>query len=152
MQADISTRTTITNGVRPLRYLFGTIGLFLFASFLGTYSEITLILLLACILLTFLFYRSRKIQFDESNLYRVYPNKEKTVSFSDITSIKRSNIKVNGTRLWKVTYRDKDQLEQKMLFKEGTFQHGSTNELIEAVKDVNPSVVIWGHPHFNQPE
>lgn len=54
--------------------------------------------------------------------------------------------------MWKVTYLDKDESERKFLFREGTFQHGSIKEFIEAVKKVNPSVLIWTNPFFGHPK
>ena len=128
------------------------IGFFLLSSIIGEFSILKLCLLFASAGLFLLFYNLRRIQFDDGHVYRIYGKSEKALPFSDIQSIKRSGIKVNGTRLWKVTFSGKGNKERKFLFKEGTFQHGSTKQLIEAVKKANPSVVIWHNPFFNHSE
>ena len=149
----MSKRTTITNGVRPFRYIFGLLSVFLLLNMIQELSAGTGTLLTFFIstILFFLLYISRWIQFDDEYIYRRYGKKEKAVSFLTIVSIKRTAAKVNGRRMWKVTFLDDEEKEKGFRFLEGNFQHGSTKEFIKKVEMVNPEVVVWEHPFFDHP-
>lgn len=149
----MATRTTITNGVRLWRYPVGFVGIFLLLSILQDFavSQAGLVFFCTLVILFVLLYKSRRVRFDDAHIYRMYGKNEKATAFTDIVSIKRSAMKLNGTRMWKVTFLNADQKEKKFWFLEGVFQHGSTQEFIKLVQAVNPSVVVWQHPHFNHP-
>jgi hypothetical protein len=151
---NLSKRTTITNSIRWLRFLWGFMALSCFIGALESSEgrSLNTLCFLIFTLLTFLFFIMRRVRFDENGLYRIYGKKEKFVPISDIVSIKRSAMKINSTRMWKVTYHDKDQLEHKIFFLEGTFRHGSTQEFIKLATSQKPSIVVWQHPFFNHPE
>lgn len=100
----------------------------------------------------YLLYKSRRIRFDDESVFRIYGKKEKETPFVTILSIKRTSAKINGRRMWKLTFLNEEGKEKSFRFLEGNFQHGSTQELIKKVERVNPSVVIWQHPFFNHPE
>lgn len=144
-------RTTITNGIRPFRYLMVFVALFFLETEIPSMERLLLDLigLVTCALVFYLIYRSRKIQFDVQALYIVNGKKEKAIPLQSIESIKRSAAKINGTRMWKITYCLKDKESSKFLFLEGLFQHGSVKELIAKTQEVHPKVVVWMHPHFH---
>ena len=153
-----SKRTTITNGLRSFRYLFAFVAFFAGGSFIQDTiwgesgpSEGEIIIFLICITCFVALYLSRRVRFDEDNIYRINGKRERATSFSSIVSIKRSRIKVNNQRMWKVTYKDEVDQEKKFRFLEGLFQHGSTQEFIQNAQRVNPSIVVWQHPFFNHP-
>lgn len=144
-------RTTITNGIRLWRYPVGLFALFSLISFLQNnhWNSTSIIsLFIPCIAFTLIYY-SRRIVFSQNHFYKIYGHKEIIIPFKSIQSIKRSAVKINGTRMWKVTYRKRNGFKKKMMFLEGIFQSGSTKTLIKRVKSVNPNMVIWEHPHFN---
>lgn len=144
-------RTTITNGIRPFRYLMIFIALFFIESQIPTLERLLTDLtgLAICALMFYAIYRSRKLQFDSQALYIINGKKEKAISLNEIESIKRSGVKVNGTRMWKVTYRLKHGKTRKILFLEGLFQHGSVKEFRAKTKEMHPEVVVWTHPFFH---
>lgn len=95
--------------------------------------------------LFFLFRRARRLEYDDENIYIIRAKKiVKTISFKDIVSIKRSAAKVNGERFWIVRYKDEGK-EKKFRY----FRLFFNKEFHQAVRDVNPDVVIWTHPFFN---
>lgn len=105
----------------------------------------TFIILFVFVGLFLLFRRARRLEFDEQNLYVVRAKKDaQTISFKNINSIKRSATKVNGERYWIIRYQEGDK-ERKLRY----FRQFFNKEFQKAVKDVNPAVVIWTHPHFN---
>lgn len=105
----------------------------------------TFIVLSSFVGLFFLFRRARRLEFDDENLYVIRAKKiVKIIPFSSIDSIKRSNTSVNGERYWVMRYKDGGKLRKLRYFKQ--FYHKA---FAKAVKDVNPAVVIWTHPHFN---
>jgi len=103
------------------------------------------IVLFVFIGLFLLFRRARRLEHDDKNLYVIRAKKVvKTISFKEINSIKRSAAKVNGERFWIIRYNDGGK-ERKLRY----FRQFFNKEFHKAVKDINPAVVIWTHPHFN---
>lgn len=147
-------RTTITNSIRPLRFIFGPVLLLVLLSILqnGAPSSWDTILLLVLLFLFLITYFGKKVSFDEKQLYRSFGYMETVIPFHEIKSIKRSRMKINGVRLWKVTYLNAENKEKHIRFKEGAFCSFSTRDLIEIVKKQNPALVVWEHPYFNRPE
>ena len=95
--------------------------------------------------LFFFFRRARRLEHDDENIYIIRAKKiVKTISFKEINSIKRSAAKVNGERYWIVRYNDGGK-EKKLRY----FRLFFNKEFHQAVRDMNPDVVIWTHPHFN---
>jgi hypothetical protein len=94
--------------------------------------------------LFFVFKRARRIEHDDVNLYIIRDKKVQVVPFTQINSIKRSAAKVNGERFWIIRYQDGDR-ERKIRY----FRLFFNKEFQQAVKEQNPAVVIWTHPHFN---
>ena len=92
----------------------------------------------------FLFRRAKRLEHDEVNLYLIRGKEEKVIPFTEINSIKRSATKVNGERYWIIRYQDGSK-ERKVRY----FRLFFNKEFQKAVKDQNPAVVIWTHPHFN---
>ena len=103
------------------------------------------IVLLVFVGLFFLFKRARRLEYDDENLYVIRAKKNvKTIHFKEINSIKRSGARVNGERYWIIRYQDGDK-QRKIRY----FRLFFNKEFHQAVRDVNPNVVIWTHPHFN---
>ncbi|MFT6209758.1 MAG: hypothetical protein ACJAYA_000496 [Bacteroidia bacterium] len=145
-------RTTITNGLRPWRYLFGVLGVFFFIHMLQNLEfTSSAIIFLVLFVLFCLLYFSRWVSFDDMLIYRTFGRADKAVSFTRIESVTRSRMKLNGNRMWKVTYLDEAEQESKFWFLEGVFQYGRTEEFIKAVQLVQPSVVVWTHPFLGHP-
>lgn len=143
--------TTITNGIRPWRYLVGIWSLLTLTSLFSTWPLNTITLLsfsISAVLFTLLYY-SRRIVFSSTHLFKIHGNRKQAIPLTAIQSIKRTGAKVNGTRMWIVNYLNTKGKEKKVRFLEGVFQHESTKELIQEVRKVNPNVVVWEHPHFN---
>lgn len=113
-------------------------------------TQTDVLVLLIAVLFFLLFWVLRRVNFDENNIYRIYGYKEKATPFSSVVRIERSGIKLDNRKYWRLRYRDKDGRERKFLFLEGNFQHGSVNELITAVKKVNPGVEIEESYIWNQ--
>lgn len=139
-------RENITTGYYWLRYpmmvLMAIFGLnLLFYPSSWTYA----ILLLVSIGLFFLFRRSKRMYYDDENLYILRHKNEEVVPFTDIISIKKSRAKVNGSRFWILLYTNKRKEEKKVRFYRMFFYRA----FHQAVKKVNPAVVIWEHPFFN---
>ncbi len=102
------------------------------------------VFLLIFFLLFLLFRRARRLKYDSKNLYINRLKKDKAIPYEHIISIKRSAAKVNGGRYWILQYADETGKKRKIRF-DASF----TKEFRDSVKKVNPSVVIWTHPHFN---
>lgn len=148
----MSKRTTLYNGNRWIRWVwlvvivFQTIGLF------SAPTQTDVLVLLIAILLFLLFWVLRRVNFDENNIYRIWGNKEKAVALTSVIRIERSGMKLNSRKYWRVRHQDKDGQEQKFVFLEGNFQHGSVKELIDAVRKVNPGVEVEESHIWNQVE
>ncbi len=106
---------------------------------------INIAVVLFCIGLFMWMKKLRKLKYDEENLYIIRAKSEKVVHYSKIRSIKRSKAKVNGTRYWILRYEDEDNKEKKIRYFLSFFYGDFHNK----VKEINPEVVIWTHPHFN---
>ena len=107
-----------------------------------------LIVLIISIGLFYLLKRARRLEHDERNLYIIRDKKETIVPFTDIISIKRSGMKVNGSRPWKIRYEDHIRKERKIWF----FNDFFNKKFHNAVKIANPKVVIWTHHYFAHAE
>ncbi len=103
------------------------------------------------VLFVFLFFKAKKLQFDENNFYKINGKKEIQIPFSSITGIKITTMKINHKRVWRLIYVDDSGTEKKLRMREGTFQHGSINELITASTKVNSEIRIWTDPFFKDP-
>ena len=145
--------TTITNGAYHYRILFGFVSFLFTSNGIGGSTNVPQDIFFGLLfgLIAFLLHISRRVKFTETEIIRFYGRRQKVTPFEKIVSIKRSRTKVNNVRLWKVDYLDKDGLAKKFRFKEGTFQHGSTKEMIKMAEAVNPEIVVWYHPYFNRP-
>jgi hypothetical protein len=140
-------RETLVYGYSWVRYLlipvlmFQVLYLYKFPNLGWTYVIITLL----SICLFILFKYARKIKHDNTNLYLINASYEKVIPFSEIQSIKISNIKVYRSRYWKLSYLDETKDKHTIWFY-SSFNH-SFHDL---VRKANPEVVIWTHPHFNR--
>lgn len=138
-------RKVIRKGWRWARWLMLPVALFSIPTSLEMpYFLITNIVLVLSIGFFFLFKRAKRLEHDEINLYLIRDKKEKVIPFTDIISIKRSATKVNGERYWIIRYKDADR-ERSLRY----FRLFWNKEFQQAVRDQNPGVVIWTHPHFN---
>lgn len=108
-------------------------------------SWVFAILLLISIGFYFLFRRSRRIYYDDKNLYLLRHKEEVIVPLTEIVSIKRSRAKVNGSRFWILIYKDKQNQEKRIRY----FRTFFVKDFHQKVKKENPAVVIWTHPFFN---
>lgn len=150
----MSKRTTISNGIRWVRYLLIPVMLELLISSIEN-SEIrerNLLILLVILVLYYLLFKMRRLRFDEVNIYRIYGKKEKALPFDSILRIERSGAKMNGRRMWRLRFLNNDKQEKSFLFIDGVFQHGSVKELIQKVRAVNPGVEIEESHIWNQVE
>lgn len=138
-------RKVIRKGWRWARWLMLPVALFSIPTSMEMpYFLITNIVLVLSIGLFFLFKRAKRLEHDDVNLYLIRDKKENVIPFTDIISIKRSATKVNGERYWIIRYKDVDR-ERSLRY----FRLFWNKEFQQAVRDQNPSVVIWTHPHFN---
>lgn len=146
--------TTITNGAYHYRILFGFLTFIFISNGIGGSTNVAQDIFFGLLfgLIAFLLHISRRVKFNETAIIRFYGKRQKITPFEKIVSIKRSRTKVNNVRLWKVDYLDEDGLAKKFRFKEGTFQHGSTKEMIKKAEAINPKIVVWYHPYFDRPE
>lgn len=148
----MSKRTTISNGIRWVRYFFGFMALvFLSEAFEGAW-QVDIVTSLVFLILTWLFYKMRRVRFDDENIYRIYGKKENVVSFNSIKRIEKSGATINSRRMWKLRYEKEGGREASFLFIDGIFQHGSDKELISAVSKVNPSVEVEESYFWNEVE
>lgn len=142
---ELGERKVIRKGWRWARWLMLPVALLSIpTSFDMPYFLITNIVLLSSIGLFFLFKRAKRLEHDDVNLYLIRDKMEKVIPFTDIISIKRSSTKVNGERYWIIRYKDDDK-EKSVRY----FRLFWNKEFQQAVRDQNPAVVIWTHPHFN---
>lgn len=140
------TREVITTGYYNGRYFMIVLSVVFGLSLFSNPSSWTLaILFLISFGLFFLFRRSRRIYYDDKNLYLIRYKTETVVSFKDIVSIKKSRTKINGSRPWILRYKNKYREEKKLRY----FRMFFNKEFHQLVKKENPSVVIWTHPFFN---
>lgn len=140
-------KKTITFGKAWLRYLLiPFILVFIFGIFVGDFKDgWTFVLLFISIGLFLWIKRARKLKHDDTYFYIIHGKKEKAIHFSNITSIKKSKAKVNGSRYWILRYK----LEDEVKVKKCRFFSSFDGKFHGAVRKVNPEVVIWTHPHFN---
>lgn len=138
-------RVVINKGRSWLRWFMLPVAFFSIPTSLDMpYFLIANIILITSIAMFFVLKRAKRLEHDEVNLYLIRDKKEKVIPFTDIVSIKRSNTKVNGERFWKIRYKDEGQ-ERTVRY----FRLFFNKEFHQAVRDQNPEVVIWTHPHFN---
>lgn len=142
-------RKTISSGIRWPRFVFVIIGFFSLIELIfeseGRLSSLSTMML--CWMLYFVFYKIRRLQFDSSNLYIVKGKEETVVPYSSIISIKKSSTKVNGSRYYKILYKDEFSEEHIRRYFPRIF--GESKNFIAAVKKANPGVIHWDHPFFN---
>ncbi|MCE7991042.1 MAG: hypothetical protein HEP71_03645 [Roseivirga sp.] len=150
----MSKRTTISNGIRWVRYPLIPVILELVISSIENAETRSrdLLILLVFLLLYYLLFKMRRVRFDEGHIYRIYGKKEKAVPFSEVQRIEKSGAKLNSRRMWRLRYLDADKEEKNFLFIDGIFQHGSVKELIEKVRAVNPGVEVEESHIWNQVE
>lgn len=148
----MSKRTTISNGIRWVRYFFGFLALvFLSEAFEGEWHW-DIVTFQVFLILTWLFYKMRRVRFDDENIYRIYGKKEKVVPFTSIRRIEKSGAKINSKRMWRLRYEKEGGGEASFLFTDGAFRHGSDKELIKKVRKVNPGVEIEESYVWNEVE
>ncbi|GAB5525060.1 MAG: hypothetical protein Roseis2KO_29320 [Roseivirga sp.] len=147
----MSKRTTISNGIAWVRYIWGFFTILFFSNIFSEGWQTDLILTLIFAGLTGLFYNLRRVKFDDGHIYRIYGKRQKVVSFADIKRIEKSGAKLNGRRMWRLRY-DNDGKEDSFLFIDGIFQHGSVKELIKKVRAVNPALQVEESHIWNQVE
>ncbi|MCB0699474.1 MAG: hypothetical protein H6551_01665 [Chitinophagales bacterium] len=142
-------RIKLTNGYRWFRWVFVFIGSFAIIGLLsGDYLVNNSIGLVICILLFYLFNKSRRIFFDSRNIYIVHGNHEKEIPLRTVKSLKRSRGKVNSQRFWIVAYEGDGAQEKKFRFFSNPFD-STIKQFKQAIKEHNAGVVIWDHPFFN---
>jgi hypothetical protein len=135
-------RTTITNGIRPFRFLFVVLIVLSFIDALkNPASQASLIVWIVSVVLFGVLHFSRKVEFDDQTIYRAFRSRDRPVPFTQIESVKQNGFKVNDTQMWKVTYLDNSNQERSFQFFEGVFQQGSANKFIRAVSSVKPSAI-----------
>lgn len=138
-------RKVIRKGKSWMRWLMIPVALFSIpTSTEMPYFLITNIILVGSIVLFFVLKKAKRLEHDDINLYLIRDKNERVIPFTSIVSIKRSNTKVNGERFWKIRYKDEGQ--EKIL---RYFRLFWNKEFHQAVRDQNPEVIIWTHPHFN---
>ena len=137
-------RRVMRRGWAWARWLSIPIVFFALPTTLHEYIWVNLVVIAFGVGVFFLFRRAKRLEYDDVNLYLIRNKKEKVIPFTDIVSIKRSATKVNGERYWIIRYNDEGKEKQLRYFRQFF-----NKEFHQAVRDVNPSVVIWTHPHFN---
>ena len=149
----MSKRTTISNSISWMRFIWGFLAFIFFTNvFNAEGRETNLILFLIFTVLTFLFWRIRRVRFDDQYIYRIYGKKEKPVAFTAIKRIERSGATRNSRRMWRLRYENEEGKEAKYLFIDGIFRHGSVKELIQAVRKINPALEVEESHIWNQIE
>ncbi len=144
-QKNTGARRVIRKGWAWARFLMFPVALFsIFHIYEHWESWSGYIVLGISIGLFYMFKRARRIEHDDENVYIIRGKKEKAIPFTDIISIKRSATKVNGERFWKLRYKDGAK-ERTIRY----FRMFFNKEFQKIVKEKNPEVVIWTHPHFN---
>ena len=141
---DLGERKVVRRGWAWARWLAIPIVFFALPTTLHEYIWVNLIIIAFGVGIFFLFRRAKRLEHDEVNLYLIRAKKEKVIPFLDIVSIKRSSTKVNGERYWIIRYKDGEK-ERSVRY----FRLFFNKEFQKAVKDQNPEVVIWTHPHFH---
>lgn len=139
-------RKIIKYGYRWMGLIPLILSAFIILDLLTNYENIFehLTALLICAVFFFIFKISRRIQYDSNNLYIIRGGNERVIPFSTIISIKKSSTKVNGSRYWKLLYKDNTGNEKMC-----RYFLSFAKEFNESVRKVNPDVVIWTHPFFN---
>ncbi len=147
-------RTTLTNGLRWLRHPLAVIIILVIPEAFqkSANQQIIIVSLLIAAIVWIILYMSQRIRFDSGNFFITNGQRERVIPFAQIDSVKRSGRKYNNRKYWYIEYSDKDDQPKKKYFLEGNFQHNSVKELIEAIKEVKPNLLVWTHPHFNKPD
>lgn len=142
-------RKTLSYGMRWPRYIFAVLGFFILIDIVSNIEDIlyNLTQLMLCGMLFLIFYSIRRLQFDKDNLYIIKGSDETIVPLSSIISIKKSSTKVNGSRYYKILYKDEFNEEHIRRYMPGIF--GESKNFIAAVQKANPDVIHWSHPFFN---
>lgn len=139
-------RELITTGYYGGRYIMLALSIIFGLNLISDPSSwVFAILFLITLGFFFLFRRSRRIYFDDKNLYLLRHKEEIVVPFTDIVSIKRSRTKINGSRPWILRYKDKNNIEKKIRY----FRMFFVKKFHQTVKSENPEIIIWEHPFFN---
>lgn len=94
-----------------------------------------------------LFAQAKRAHFDTTTLYFTCRRTETPVPLRDVTAVKATRTKVNGSRLWRVEYRDIDGIDRRLTFEIPLF-NDNRKAFIAAVRAHNPNVVVWHHPYF----
>jgi hypothetical protein len=137
-------RRVIRAGKKWVRWLMIPVVFFALPTEFHSYIWVNILIIGIGVGLFFLLSRARRLEHDDINLYIIRGKEEKVIPFTKINSIKRSAAKVNGERFWIIRYQDGSK-ERKVRY----FRLFYNKEFQQAVKDQNPDVVIWTHPHFN---
>lgn len=61
--------------------------------------------------LYFVFDRAKSIEFDNEHLFILSKNSEERISFKNIRKIKKTIAEINDRDIWKIYYRDKNNIE-----------------------------------------
>jgi|GEM_PF-1943402 len=143
-------RTELSNGYRWWRHVLYLPILFFLMGVISFNSNVLWMVAGLCVSigLYILLLRSRRLRFDDLNLYVIHGQVERAIHYTAIESIKKSRAKVNGRRFWIVTYDDGSWRKRKLRYFPWDFG-GVSTQFNNAVRQVNPKVVIWEHPFFN---
>ena len=147
MKKDEAQKKMITTGIiRWWRFIIAPFAFFITANMIqeGTYYAWKILIIHILVIIVYLLWKHRRLKFDNNNLYIKRGKKETTVPLANIISIKRSSTKVNGSRYWILIYLDAQNKERKL-----RFDSDFNSEFHNAVRKMNPEVVIWEHPFFN---
>ncbi len=143
-------RTELSNGYRWWRHILYLPILFFLMGVVSFDSNVLWMIAGLCVSigLYILLLRSRRLRFDDQNLYVIHGQSERAIHYLAIESIKKSRGKVNGRRFWIVTYDDGSGRKRKLRYFPWDFG-GVSKQFNKAVQNINSKVVIWEHPFFN---
>lgn len=146
MKSDEKKKIITTGIIRWWRFIIAILVVFLSLNMIqeGSYTSWRILLIFILSGIVYLLWKRRRLKFDSKNLYIKRGNEETVVPLAAIVSIKRSRTKVNSQRYWILMYLD-DQKEAHKLRYDSDFN----KEFHTAVRESNPSVIIWTHPFFN---
>lgn len=146
-------RETLTSGIRGFRWPIAAFVVLMLLAVLdsallqGYFNLPAFLLMLIGAGLFVMLTNSREMQYDAENLYLLFGAREKVIPMTSIVSIKRSSMKVQGSRPWILEYTNEREEKRKFRFFEPVF--GDSTDFRKKVRVAHPSVVIWEHPHFN---
>ncbi|PKQ05585.1 MAG: hypothetical protein CVT73_11510 [Alphaproteobacteria bacterium HGW-Alphaproteobacteria-12] len=144
-----SDRVILSNRFYGTRYLFIAVmaGLVWFMLVNGVGNGIAPYSLLAAGGLYYLVTHTKRALFDEHNLYFVRGGQETAIPLASVTGIKCTGTRVNGSRLWRVEYTERDRTSSTYHFLPRRFW-GNPSGFVETARAANPKLVYWSHPYF----